>query len=204
MAYTSAHFRPRAIDGPEEALDPLSKEFQLSIWDDGESYSETLRRALKHSLPIISADFGSEGVVFEIRIERTQDGYESLELTDSSPPDFGAPLHDDPGVLTCAAFMLGVSSDTVKSMYTASSTLPRARRRGAGVGLAVIRKAALDSHDGKIEYRSGSLRLQIKRHTGPRRYLFKVSVVPEGGWPIKGNLLTITVPLKERYAERGS
>lgn len=202
MAYTSAHFRPLAVDAPDEIVDPLSKEFQLTIWDDGDSYADTLKQALRDNQPIMSESFGSEGVVFKIRVERTRDGFDSLELTDEALPDFDHHPRSDPTLLTCAAFMLGVSSDTVKAMFPENSTLPRARRRGAGIGLAVIRQAALDSHDGRIEYRSGSLRLQVQRDTAPRHYRFKVSVVPEGGWPIKGNLITVTIPLKERYAER--
>lgn len=198
LAATSSHFRPRLQVTPDDQLHgEAPTELQFSIWDNGAPISATLGGALDRSQPITSSHFGREGAVFRVRLEEVAGGYGRVELTDQNERGFASPQGRSAALLTCAAFMLGVTSDPANAARRNRQDTASARTAG-GVGLAIIRRAALDSNYGRLEYRSGNLRLTATRaHDAPvSTYDFHVSAVPEQMWHIQGNLLQVTLPLK--------
>jgi hypothetical protein len=194
LAYTSAHFRPRAAESLEEVMaGPGDLEFQFAVWDDGTPIADTLRDTLGRTGSITSDRYGEEDVTFQVTIERHPGGAERVRLTDSTPLDQTHPVFAEDHLLTCAAFMLGVSSDPTRSIHTTRPTT--ARPNAGGVGLAIIRQAALDSRRGRLEYRSGHLRLSVTAGESRSVYDCQVRLVPQAGWAVQGNLLTVTIPI---------
>jgi hypothetical protein len=198
LAATSSHFRPRLRESPEDPSVAVSAtELQFSIWDNGAPIAATLRTALEDNHGIVSSVYGKEDVVFRVRVEQAPGGFEHLQLTDQDTAPFMDPSTQSSVLLTCAAYMLGVSSDPTNSARP-KPVDGRAARLAGGTGLAIIRQAALDSNRGRLEYRSGALRLSARRAQGAPKstYDFHVSIVPQHMWHIRGNLLHVTMPLR--------
>lgn len=182
LAYTSCQLRSNHLE------DGVVGEMQIGVWDDGESFSATLAHTLSEGNGITSEEYGSEGAVFDVALRLADGGSEVLSLKDSEPL-----VTTDPGLLSCAAFMLGVSSDPEQSRH------PRARpgtdgpTRG-GIGLYTLRSIAIDGFGGKITYRSSDLTLTIHQGAQPHHYRVRISSLRNSGWPTKGNLLLIDIP----------
>ena len=188
IAYTSCHIKSTSID--EWSLQGRDVELQLCIWDDGESFATTLGKALRDTGEITTDRYGEEGAVFEVTLKKRWDRDEDIiEISDKRPPDY-----NDEVLLSCAAFMLGISSDPNRSLQLTPEATITARRKG-GVGLALLRSTAIDTFRGRVEYRSQALRIEISGGDRPGTYRFAVALLPEFGWPVRGNLLTVTLPI---------
>lgn len=199
-AYASTHFRRRLSDSPLETASPEtpSHELQFAIWDDGLPVWKTLKGAIDSGGPIKSDRFGEEGVTFRVRVERIHAGLDELvTLSDRIDPASDLAWRNERHLLTCAAFMLGVSSDPSR----ARRGTPNSGDSG-GVGLAIVRRTALATTFGRVEYRSGNMRLSVRRSAAeiPHEYDVTVNLAPEEAWVTRGNLFIVTMPISTRHA----
>lgn len=201
-AYASTHFRRRLSDAPEELQDPErpTHELQFAIWDDGQPVWQTLKGAIDGGLSVKSERYGEEGVTFRVRVEKIQGGLDELVvLSDSNDPAEDVAWRSERHLLTCAAFMLGISSDPSRTRRD-----PGATGDSGGVGLAIVRRTALTTTYGRVEYRSGTMRLAVRRsfQDSPQEYDVTVRLAPEEAWSTRGNLFTVTMPMTKSVERR--
>lgn len=182
LAFTSCQFKQPSLHD-----DNAGQEMQIAVWDDGDSFSSTLLATLEMGEPIINSDYGTEGVTFDVAIRPDRRSREVLTLTDSEPP-----VSEDPGLLSCAAFMLGVSSDPNLARHPRRGSSDRGTR--GGTGLYTLRRVAIDEFDGIVSYRTEGLLISLRRGQQPSHYSVTVSDVLDSGWLTRGNLLLIDLP----------
>jgi hypothetical protein len=194
-AYASTHFRRRLSDTPEEYSDPHrpSHELQFAIWDNGQPVWKTLKGAIDSGQSIRSHQYGEEGVTFRVHVERVSGALEQLVvLKDDTDPGHDLDWRSERHLLTCAAFMLGVSSDPARTRRQSQAV-----GDSGGVGLAIVRRTALASTLGRVEYRSGTMRLSVRRSFANDAGVYDVTarLTPEDAWATRGNLFTVTMPM---------
>ena len=199
FAYTSTQFSLRRAERPEDrdSPDAPSHELQFAIWDDGVPFWKTLNDAAGGSTGITSELYGAEDVEFDVRVERVPGGFdERLVLTDQRDLLEEQGVRHQRHLLTCAAFMLGVSSDPSRTRRGEGATGDPLE---GGVGLAIVRRMALETVWGRIEYRTAGMKIAVRRSapSEAEAYQFHVALASEEFWPIRGNLLSVTMPLTE-------
>jgi len=174
--------------GPVEAL-------EVAIWDNGQTYSETLRGRIAQGLDVRSSSFGSKYESFDVEIPR-DDGLPPDTLTlVSQMGEFDAEYqrHVTDEVLSVAAFMLGVSSEPDATRF--DPLTGEVRNDPAGSGLHDIRDVVIDQFGGEVFYRTSRLGVTIKRKGSLGSYSVEVLLAGRDEPPIAGNTLLFRIPL---------
>lgn len=190
MSFVSCKFQHDRPFQVEQKRNPRT--LQVALWDDGESFSDTVLRALRQGQSITTERFGEISEEFVLNIENEIGGFQSLTLDTRVPP---SDREVEP--VTAAAFMLGVSSDPLRLLQTNASGQHFPVRGQGGVGLSVLRQTVIDDFGGRIRYLSGNLRMELRGGKHPSQYIFDFTRVPHQSWALKGNLMLIDLPLAE-------
>lgn len=191
MAYTSSQI----------IRDPSGRPrwFEWCIWDDGEAMPLTLRSGLRRFGTIRSAAFGITHGRFEVE-QFSQSGRKVSRVLKWEDQD----IPGDTVSLGMAAFMPGVTSNpTPRSpqRYSAEARaeigelVPADLLVEGGLGLYVVLRTALSTFDGEIRYSTGNYRYYLSKSEAPQAYRARVYHRIGHAWPVKGNLLTIRLPL---------
>lgn len=198
IAYTSAQL----LNVTQRHAEPGAErgEFEIAIWDDGDSFADTLHHALRDSRSIRSPAFGM--VPTEMLVKVRQDGSrEVFTLTSRDDTTLDSPAH-----LTAAAFMLGVTSllgprpdqhgpDTAAYSGLPEEILPAAARNHGGLGLYLILRTVVDLFGGNVRYVSNRYRASIRLGASPGKYVATIDHMRVTDCGIQGNLLVATIPL---------
>lgn len=191
MAFTTAQF-----GRPPSWLGAAPARFQFGIWDDGLAMGETLRRAKKLG-PIHSDGYGMINETFRVRLVRSNGG-ESLRVIDSK----NAHLATDMPGFTVSAFLAGITSnpkDREANQFREQDEADVSATAG-GFGLRHLRRNVIDLFGGIIKYRTGNYRLSMSSDGALNEYRVHIAYMPRSSWPLKGNLLSIDLPLNSGTA----
>jgi len=172
------------------------RELVVSIWDDGQSYAETLTEALDEHGTYASPAWGMGEDTFRVSSKDLRTGKAwNGEIRSSGP----LPPVESESLLTLAAFMLGITRDPFKAsdetIYTLeglSQFLPSESVGFSGLGLHIIRKTAVDLFRGSLTYMSGRLRLEIANDDSSAG-AYRVAALRRRDTEadVKGNLLVV-------------
>jgi hypothetical protein len=181
---------------------PNDTELVISIWDDGQSFADTLLSAYERHGTVASPAFGLVEDVFEFDVIDRQDGSNNMSVVieSSSPIDQNAGYAET----MLSAFFLGTSStpsripvSTEQYAGVSDAWIPAAGRAYPGLGLHIIRKTVVDQFGGSLFYASGRYRLTIQPSDtgGGNRYVASMSCLRETDAQLAGNLLIIRIAL---------
>lgn len=161
---------------------------EISIWDDGDSFAQTLGARLAKGLSIHAESFGRFSEEFDVRIFGAGGQANSTVKLDSKTRV--SDTREE--ALTVAAFMLGVTSDPERGTSLGKELTDDEQ---AGSGLYFIRKTVVDKFGGRIRYMTGSSRLELRGAGQRGRYHVQVRNDPARAADIAGNLLVMTIPV---------
>lgn len=155
---------------------------QLSIWDDGHPFAETLSKAHDEFGTVMAADV-EEDKIFEV-LRRREGVSEKFVLEGAAGV---TPSHLDH--LMVAAFIKGITSHPVENI----NGVPRKTERGKG--LYLLRKVVIDDFNGKIHYATRETRMTMVR--GRTKDSYHVAIRRDTCLPsLAGNLLSLEMPLR--------
>lgn len=204
----------RFYQGEDES--PKSKShLMICIWDDGAGIADTLIAVLEKGKPIRTENlptflldriycqvkkFGAVEYEHELLI------HEAYEVNNVKSPRPGSVLIFSlfPGVSRFAA------QETPSTMPPPTPVQPKYVRGyylEKGMGLYALKKTVVDQFQGKLFIRSGRHFLRIQRAYEPyasrenARYNYVLKVYPDAFPAFKGNLLTISLPLRTSSSE---
>jgi hypothetical protein len=104
--------------------------------------------------------------------------------------------------LTVAAFLAGITSNPSNRGNNQfrdedeNGVPPRA----GGFGLRHLRRNVIDLFGGSVQYRSGNYRLTMSSDGAVNQYIVHIAYMPRSSWYLKGNLLSIDIPLSSGAA----
>ena len=200
VGYTSAQVIRLSTTPSESSSGPDA--LQISVWDDGRSFADTLENTLNSARSIKSPAFGI--VVEHFRVSILENGVRSRVIhLDSDASE----IANDPEVLVVSSFMLGITSvpsarddrtneDEDAHRYVPDEILPADAKPHGGLGLYLVRKMVIDQFRGTISYISGGHRLHLGPGVGPGDYIGVIHRLGDHDCRLKGNLLIATVPLR--------
>lgn len=185
---------------PDNPFSKTASSLEIGIWDDGTSIADTLRERLSSGGSIFSDSYGLVDEIFEVELIRTRGRAVSqrFERTlHSSQEEIDAHFP----WLTVAAFFAGVSAIPERSTSGATRNSITAKISDdidgrAGMGLRYIRRHVLDLWDGEIRYWSGHYRMSMTKGNAENSYRVVIQYRPESSWPLQGNLLMLSIPLR--------
>lgn len=197
-AWTSAQIlaKPRPTSTP---IRRGERELVLTIWDDGNSFAETLSEAKKDFGTIVSGARGLDDDDFDVVVSDRRTGRSSRHHLDK---EFAIDGLRRESLLTVAAFILGVTATPTRAGVEMDADdprrglLPPASLTHSGLGLHIIRKTVIDLFAGSIAYVSGSVRLSISSNNSMQgRYVANVTRRRVSDPILAGNLLVIRLRL---------
>ena len=200
VAFTSAQVMYKRY----EHEDAIPRELVLAVWDDGNSFADTLASGLGGA-GVRSPAYGAEEDEFTVQFADRDDEHESRPIHLVSGQET-LPTGDPD--LIVAAFMLGITAipddrnrdEEAIAMLKALSEdlLPPGLELFGGLGLHLVRRNVIDLFGGSIQYISGGYRLSLlgEGQTGKYRgFLTKRELL---GPQARGNLLVVRLPLGDR------
>jgi len=183
----------------EEARVP--RELVMSIWDNGDSFAQTLQAAFRKHKSVWAPSFGLDDSEFRGMIEDKVTGT-------SGPLELSARVRSMPKqqeLQILAAFFLGVTSLPLESGRASRpgrrltrAALPRGAQEYGGAGLYLFRRTIIDSFRGSFMYASGPFRVRVHRKKDAKEYTATVLRLRESDPQVHGNLLIARVPLRTR------
>jgi hypothetical protein len=191
-AFTCSQFRfPKTPDHEPRHMHGSRTDFEIHVWDNGDSIIDTLKHAWNRDGGITSPAFGTDSALFEF-IRSDLDPSAVLEHhVEVLRSDDATVMQASPEHLLLSAFFLGISSDPA-----GASKVHGAPTLRSGEGLYHVRRTIIDLLDGQITYASGRHRLVLSRHPNPVEsdchYLARVSIRSEADPWVLGNLIRIT------------
>ncbi len=196
FAYTSSQLDSHASpDGTK-----TRRELVLVIWDDGDSFVQTLLRAWRELGTVRSAAYGTVVDNFALSISDRRTG-ELRHLRLSSGDELSAA---SPEELMLSAFFLGVTcqpqesrtEDEAEESYSRipEDWLPTPVRTATGLGLHIMRKTVIDLFGGSIYYASGPFRMRVAAGDA-ESYQARLTRLRDTDPQLKGNLLVARLNL---------
>lgn len=215
LVYTTAEYQSSNLPG-------TSNEFTVCIWDNGESFADTLRQGLSLYESIVTPTYGRVAQELVIELSRTRgekpdslalragDGF-TLRAKDGVPISEGE--LEKHLAFTLAAFFLGVTSDPRPRLRDVASGdelvtlltekgLAGADRHG-GLGTYLILDTVVFACAGMVEYYSGPYHVTFTHTNIPDRYHTEVEAVATGSGA-QGNLLVLRFPGSDPAEDRGA
>jgi len=210
LAYTTTQIRcPRVEDGPERAEGSL----EISVWDNGRSFSDTLKDALESKIPIEAPAFYEiKDELFRVFINPVfGKPRKELRIDHSRPASDHKANHM---ALTVCAFLAGVTSVPggrnrpyhFIERFPDDPAITLEISEGGGIGLRSLRRAAINLLKGQVNYSSAYDRVYI---TGPKHTQADLNITDgracdeydviinrrtDQSWNIMGNHLQVSIP----------
>lgn len=209
LGYTSSQFM---WQDPTDASSPGA--FEVSIWDDGDSFSKTLADTANRLGYITSNDFFDtrddwnespdfNRETFDVTVKpRMLDGEPPLQLSHREDPK---QYRSDTPLLTVAAFLTGVTArpDRRDVSHNERAEMREAfgdRAPTGGLGLTYVRSQVIDHFGGRIKYITGNYRLQMTAGQAPLTYRVTIEYLPRDSLFAGGNHLILWIPLGQKGA----
>lgn len=163
---------------------------EIAIWDDGDTFIQTLQAQLDDEKPITSIAYGRFDEHFTINLTTPDGPMPKIELDSRTTEN-----ETSPPALLISAFMLGITSSPDRPPTV--DDFGRIRHKDPGLGLYYVRRAAIDKFGGEIEYYAAQFHASIAAGEEKWHYEANVDYSPTGRAPIAGNLLIVRFPLDE-------
>lgn len=174
-----------------------AQSMEISVWDDGVAIADTLRMRLQNGLQITSDAYGTVDETFQVRLVRS--GRD--EFLQTVGPDIDE-LDPHFPWLTVAAFIVGVTASPERTLteeqqarFDDIEKLFGSAPSHAGRGLHYIRRNVLNLWHGELRYSSGHYRLHMRAAEQENTYSVTIQYRPGDAWPLRGNNLTMHIPL---------